>query len=100
MFSFAKFFGAALNGSKGMSFKSLGGRSAFHVYKTGTGYFLLTNNKTGELHMISKDTYRKTYDRYLVLKKFGKEKTASQYSPRNWPACPDAILSPYLAAIS
>jgi predicted cupin superfamily sugar epimerase len=72
------------------------------VYKVGPYYFLLTKNKSGELHRITRETYRKTYARYLdlCLKKSGKNKAASQYGPREWQACPDAILSPYLAAIN
>lgn len=70
------------------------------MYKVGPNYFLLTKNKSGELHRIIKKTYRKTYTRYLALKKKGQEKAASQYGPSKWQACPDAILSPYLAAIT
>jgi len=69
------------------------------VYRVGPNYFLLTKNKAGELHRITKKTYRKTHARYLALQKIGKEKEASQYSPRHWPGCPDAIVCPYLAAI-
>jgi hypothetical protein len=94
-----RFFRERLNGAKGRAFRSLGGRSAFHVYKIGPNYFLLTKNKAGELHRINKKTYRKTYNRYLHLKKSGYEKRASQYGNQKWPGCPDVVLCPYLAAI-
>ena len=57
------------------------------MYRVGPNYFLLTKNKAGELHRITKKTYRKTHARYLALQKIGKEKETSQYSPRHWPGC-------------
>jgi hypothetical protein len=93
-----RFFKEKLSGPKGKSFRSLGGNTVFHVYKVGPEYFLLTKNKAGELYRIDKKNYRKTYARYLQLKKIGNESVSSEYGTR-WKACPNIVICPFLAAI-
>jgi hypothetical protein len=61
MMPFNRFFHEKFNGPKGKAFPNLKGKSTFHVFRVGSEYFLLTNNKAGELYKITRKTCLKTH---------------------------------------
>lgn len=48
---------------------------------------------------ITEDHFNQVYKRYVTLKKVGLHNKVQQYQAPKWPASPDFIYSPYVAAI-